>query len=281
MTTLSLGIIAAICWGIHDVCVRYLSQRVSIFAALFLVVLIGTILLAPLMLFLGSGGLPSSRALTLSAASGLAFALAGIALYKAFSMGPVRLVAPIIGAYPVLSMGWAALSGSPTTLLQWVAVLIVIAGIAIVASNSKEEIPGSAPNTIVIAWSVAAAIGWAATFALAQASSYHGDPYYLLLSTRIVSTLALLPVLILSKSSLKVGVKPFCLLSILGLLDAIALAMILISGTMERPEFASVAASTFGIITILLAWSFLREKMTFIQWTGVLVAFSGIGYLAL
>jgi drug/metabolite transporter (DMT)-like permease len=46
-------------------------------------------------------------------------------------------------------------------------------------------------------------------------------------------------------------------------------------------QYASVAASIFGIITILLAWIILREKMTVGQWTGVLVCFGGIAYLAL
>ena len=78
MSALTYGIIAALCWGIHDVCVRYLSQRVSIFAALFLVVLSGTVLLAPAMITLGQGALPDTRALMFAIGAGIAFALAGL-----------------------------------------------------------------------------------------------------------------------------------------------------------------------------------------------------------
>jgi len=46
-------------------------------------------------------------------------------------------------------------------------------------------------------------------------------------------------------------------------------------------EFAAVAASTFGMITIILAWLFLKERMTPGQWFGVAICFFGIGYLAL
>lgn len=281
MTALTLGMIAALCWGIHDVCVRYVSQRTNIFSALFLVVLTGTILLTPAVLTFGSGSIPNRQALMLSAASGLAFAVAGIALYKAFSMGPVRLVAPIIGAYPILSMAWAAMNGAQVTYLQWAAVLAVIVGIALVATQNRAQGEADAPFATIVAWSVAASIGWALTFAFGQAATLHGDPYDLLLSTRIVTTLALIPVLLLTGAKLNVGGRALIILSILGLLDATALAMILLAGTMAHPEYASVAASTFGIVTILLAWGFLREDMRPLQWFGVFIAFWGIGYLAI
>jgi len=280
MSALTYGIIAALCWGVHDVCVRYLSQRVNIFAALFLVVLTGTVLWAPFMLFFGTGTLPSLNAFALSAASGVAFAWTGISLYKAFSLGPVWLAAPVIGAYPILSMAWAALRGAPTTLLQWGAVLAVILGIAIVALNNARDLPLHAPKTTVVLWSIGSAIGWATTFALGQAATELGDAYDLLLLTRIVASLALLPVLVGSGARLAVGWQMFALICLLGFLDATALFLVLQSGTMARPEYASVAASTFGIITILLAWAFLGETMRSVQWIGVFIAFLGIGYLA-
>jgi EamA domain-containing membrane protein RarD len=42
-----------------------------------------------------------------------------------------------------------------------------------------------------------------------------------------------------------------------------------------------VTASIFGLVTVILAWVFLKEKMTGLQWTGVLVVFLSIGFLSL
>ena len=39
--------------------------------------------------------------------SGLAFAVAIGSLYKALSLAPVRLVSPVVGAYPMLSLAIA------------------------------------------------------------------------------------------------------------------------------------------------------------------------------
>ena len=57
--------------------------------------------------------LPVSFQIQLDAAlltplSGALFAFAIWALYWAFQIGPIRLVAPIIGAYPVFSVLWVA-----------------------------------------------------------------------------------------------------------------------------------------------------------------------------
>lgn len=280
MSALGLGIIAALCWGIHDVCVRYISQRINIFTALFLVVLTGTLLLVPLSFVLSDGAAPSGRGTGYAIASGIAFAFAGIGLYKAFSYGPVRLVAPIIGAYPVISMAWATVNGAPTTVFHWLAVLAVIAGIAIVAGNAKGEAEEDVPRSIVIAWSLFANFGWATTFILGQIASEADNPFDILLVTRMATVCLLIPILWITGSGLGVDRRSLGFLCILGLLDATALGMILQAGALPSPEYAAVAASTFGMVTILLAWLFLREPMTLFQWTGVIIVFAGIGYLA-
>jgi len=110
MSALTLGLIAATCWGFHDICVRYVSQRTGILPAFLTVLVVGCLVVIPLAVF-AEGLWPTGTGLYWSLASGVMFGLAGCAHYKAFSIGPVRLVASIIGAYPALSVGWAVLNG--------------------------------------------------------------------------------------------------------------------------------------------------------------------------
>ncbi len=44
MSALSLGLLAALCWGFHDLAVRYISQSVSVIAALMAVLVAGALL---------------------------------------------------------------------------------------------------------------------------------------------------------------------------------------------------------------------------------------------
>ena len=67
----------------------------------------------------------------------------------------------------------------------------------------------------------------------------------------------------------------------MGVLDTVALGAVMIGGTMPRPEFAAVAASTFGLLTVVLAWAFLSEPMTGRQWVSVTIVFAAIATLGL
>jgi drug/metabolite transporter (DMT)-like permease len=66
----------------------------------------------------------------------------------------------------------------------------------------------------------------------------------------------------------------------LGALDATAISLVIAAARFPSPEYAAVASSVFGLITILLAWRFLGEAMRPVQWLGVLIVFSGIAAVA-
>ncbi len=280
MASLIFGLIAALCWGIHDICVRYVSQRGGILPALTTVLIIGTLVMAPATFFAGNWADMTGRATALAAASGVTFTLAYVGLYNAFAIGPVRLVAPIIGAYPVLSVGWAALSGQPVPADQWLAVGAVITGVAIVGFLVGED--GGSPNKrSAILWAILGGAAFATTFAVGQAAAHAGSEVQVIMVTRLAAV-ALAAVLLMASGGIRLparGALP--LLAIMGVLDCIALGIVIAAAGMARPEFASVAASTFGMVTVILAWAILRERMTPGQWGGVLLTFGAIGYLAL
>ncbi|MEO0358891.1 MAG: DMT family transporter [Pseudomonadota bacterium] len=277
--SLLLGMVAAVAWGVHDLCVRHVSQTTGIFASLIAVLVFGTVLVIPISLY--AWGEPmGENALRLSILSGVCFGLAAIAHYKAFSIGPVRLVAPIIGSYPILSVGWAMASGSSVTLLQWIAVGMVIAGVGYVASSDSEESAGQGPLPAIL-WSIAAGSGFAITFAIGQSAVSHGGELALLAPTRVAAVVIVVAIALVLKVNWIAGGKGLWILALMGVLDAVALGSVLSAGGFPNPEFAAVAASTFGLITVVLAALFLRERITALQCVAVLCVFAAIGYLAL
>lgn len=280
MASLVFGLIAALCWGIHDICVRYVSQRGGTLPALTMVLIIGTLIMTPFTLLTGDWADMTSRAVVLAVASGAAFTLAYVGLYNAFAIGPVRLVAPIIGAYPVLSVGWAALSGQTVPADQWLAVGAVITGVAIVGLLVGEG-AGSTNKRAAILWAMLGGAAFAATFALGQAAAHAGSEVQVIMVTRLAAV-ALAAALLALTGGIRLPARAtWPLLGLMGALDCIALGIVIAAAGMARPEFASVAASTFGMITVILAWAILRERMTPGQWGGVLLTFAAIGYLAL
>ncbi len=281
MNALFLGLVAAFCWGLHDIAIRYLSRTVPLMGALLVVLITALVFQAAVILVGGAALLPSGAALWYAIGAGTTFLVASLGLYYAFERGPVRLVSPIIGAFPVLSLVYAALAGSPITTDQVAAVLVIICAVGMVAvlsDSSADDVPAKGPT---IALSVLSAVGWASTFKLGQMAAELGGEWQSTFATRVIALAALCALLLMLRPNLRVGRKALAPLITMGVLDGIALLAVISAGTLARPEFAAVAASMFGLFTILLAWMLLKEPMRPAQWAACVVAFVGIGYLSI
>jgi len=281
MSALGLGLIAALCWGFHDICVRFLSQKTAISACIFTVLLTGLIFQSVLTVSSGTLEPLPVRAVTLSIGAGVFFVMATYGLYLAFQRGPVRLVAPLIASYPILSVGWAALQGEPVSALQWTAVIAIAGGVSVVAAlsdTSDEETP-SIGLTIVFA--LLAAIGFAGTFALGQQAAALSHEMPSTLVTRLVALAIVVAIMLGFRQSFRPGRQALPWLVAMGIADGVALMCVLSAGSLPDAKYASVSSSLFGMLTIILAWLFLKERMSLPQWAGCVVAFAGVGYLAL
>jgi len=281
MNALILGLVAAFCWGLHDIAIRYLSRTVPLLGALFVVLTTGMVFQGILLLATQTSPIRSGSALWYSLAAGVCFLTASVALYYAFERGPVRLVSPIIGAYPVLSLTFAALGGTPLTVHQVTAVLMIVLAVGVVAifsDHSDEHIP--ARGTTII-FSLISAIGFAATFKLGQMAALTGGEWQSTFATRVTALALLAVILWRLRPKFRIGRAAMIPLVTMGILDGIALLAVISAADMARPEYAAVASSMFGLFTILLARLLLKEHMAPMQWAGCLLAFAGIGYLAL
>ncbi|NVK15504.1 MAG: DMT family transporter [Rhodobacteraceae bacterium] len=278
MHSLVLGLIAALAWGIHDLCVRVVSRKTGILPAMLTVFATGAILMAAAGLALADWPAMTPPAAKLAGLSGAIYALASYALYRAFALGPVRLAAPLIGAYPVLSLGLAMMQGQPVGPGHWLAVAAVVGGVGCIAVFSADD-DGGAFNPRTAGWGLMAAIGFALTFATGQAAAQAGAELPVLILTRAAAILLAAALAILLRALQLPPRQVLPLLCVMGALDAAALGLVIYSGTLARPEFASVSASLFGLVTVVLAWAVLRESMTRAQWVSVAVTFGGIAYL--
>lgn len=281
MSALALGLLAALCWGVHDLSVRYISQSVSVIASLMAVLIFGALLQLCLVAAWGDFSPMSGRAVFYAISAGGFYLMAGLSMYAAFQRGPVRLVAPLVASYPVLSITLAIWRGSSVSLWHWLAVIAIGAGVTIVASRSdpaEASYPAPAP-TIVL--SLLAAIGFAAAFALGQYATELSNEYTVSLVGRLTAILALAAIAAVTRRSVWPGRRALPLLCVMGLLDAVAILSVVAAGGLPNAQYASVTASVFGLLTVVLAWAILKEEMVPAQWLGCLIAFAGIGYLAL
>ena len=278
MQSLIYGLIAALAWGVHDFCVRHLSHKLAVAAMLLAVLGLGSVALIGVITLSGSWAHIDARSAMFAVASGSCYVMGCVGLYIAFAIGPVRLVAPIAGAYPVLSVGLAAISGQSVRADQWLATLAVVVGIAIVARQPDES--SSDTRAKAMLWAALGATGFALTFALGHIAAQNGAELPVVLVARL-TTVLIVGGWVISRRVPLAPLRPHLpLLALMGVLDVTALGFVIAAGSLANPEFAAVASSVFGLITIVLAWRFLGEAMRALQWGGVGLVFASIAWLA-
>ena len=281
MLALGFGLTAALIWAVHDLLARKVAQGAALLPILATVLGVGCIVLVPLAWALGDWSAMTAGAWRASFAGGLAFAIAIGSLYKAFSLAPVRLVSPVIGAYPLLTLIVAVAQGRTVSPVDWLAVLLIVGGIAIVAVASRDDAPDlyAASPATAIGWAALSAVGFAATFALAQVGARMGSELPVILIGRVVALAALVGLALTTANRIRPPRPQLGLLALMGAFDALALGLVTASGALPKAEYASVASSLFGVLTVVLAAWFVKEGVRLVQWLGIATVFTGIAVL--
>lgn len=290
MTSGLLGAGIALLWGIHDFLVRFVSRSIGPAWALLCVLISGAVVLTAIVT-LGGMKMPETvNGWLLSGGTGIGLAFASYFLYRAFAIGPVYLVAPVICAYPVLSVLWAFARGATPTYLDLAAIVAVSGGVVLVAGTSSEAESDRPPGEtafapyggrwVALGFAAASSVSFAATFALGQAAAAHAGEFEVTWVARIFAILVVVPICMRVTPPVTAIRKWWRILTLMGLLDVLAVAGIAASGSLANPEHAAVTSSTFGAVTILLAWIFLRERIAPLQWLGIFSTFAGIAVLS-
>ena len=135
MSSVILGLVAALSWGVYDFLSRFPSRAIGPIPTVLAVTFFGLVLLSAWVAVGGGGVTIVWPKLWLVAVAGICFALATLALFAAFALGPMTIVAPIVGSYPALAMLFALTQGARPSAAQWLAVACVMVGAVIISRS--------------------------------------------------------------------------------------------------------------------------------------------------
>jgi drug/metabolite transporter (DMT)-like permease len=284
MSAVIFGLAAALSWGVYDFLSRFPSRAVGPILTVLAVTFFGLVVLSAWVLIAGNEISIVWPKLWLVAIAGIFFALATLALFAAFALGPITLVAPIVGAYPALAMIFAVAQGARPSAWQWLAIGCVLAGAVITSrSGGRYEDSGElakGETKIVLGLAVLAGIGFAIGITAGQtAVPIFGDVETVWLA-RIFGLLTIGLIYLWRAPGAKLPLRWLPLLGLMGCLDVVALAALTAAGDLPSPELTTVVSSAFGAITVLLARVFLKEPIAPLQLGGMVLIFGGVAALA-
>jgi uncharacterized membrane protein len=284
MSSVILGLAAALSWGVYDFLSRFPSRAVGPIPTVLAVTFLGLLLLSAWVIIGGDGITIVWPKLWLVAVAGIFFALATLALFAAFAIGPMTIVAPIVGSYPALAMLFAVAQGARPTAWQWLAVACVMAGAVIMSrSGDRYEESGALAKgemRSVIGLAGLAGLCFAIAITASQAAvPIFGDVQAVWLG-RIFGLLTISLIYLWRSPGAPLPLRWLPLLALMGCLDVAALAALTAAGNLPSPEFTTVVSSAFGAITVILARVFLKEPISLVQLGGIVLIFGGVASLA-
>jgi len=279
------GSLSALGWGTADFSARFTGRAVGPDSALFGMLATGSVALSLWVWLSGATMVWPLSHLWLLVLSGIAIMVATLLLYAALARGPVTVVAPIVASYPVIVVLIAVVLGERPSILQWGAMALTMAGVLLVSRAGGRlaaigiERSGEVRRTLLIA--LASSLGFGIAITAAQAAvPVYGDLQTVWVG-RLISLLAIVALFALRRRRPGIAAAWWPLVMVQGLLDSGAYLALFAGSAGEDAAIAAVAASAFGIVTVLLARVFLREAMSLAQWFGTAVVFIGVAILSL
>ena len=285
-----LGLTAAVCWGVSDFLARYASRRVGALRSLFYIQPIGFVGLTTYLLLVGQlqekavpGNIPAWLWAVVGATLNI---VASLALYRAFEIGVLAVVSPISASYAILSVVLSVLSGETLSLQRIGGVVIALFGV-ILAAITLAPVPEAGQSKVALRTSfLPRGVAWAMLAACAFGFNFW------LYGFQVVPTLGgVIPVWL--GRSIAIGLLPlvavptrqnlavprgnvWLLLIAMGIIDTAANVAASVGVGTDQVSVVSVLSSLFSAVTVMLAWVFLREKLAWFQWLGIVLIFAGI-----
>ncbi|MFN8481542.1 MAG: DMT family transporter [Anaerolineae bacterium] len=271
----AFGLLAAASWGAGDFTGAVASRRASLFSLLLFMRVVEFGILVALALA-ASEPLPPLSALAWGGAAGFCGGLALAALYRALSMAPMGLSAPlsavIAASLPVL---FAALTeGLPST-YRLAGFALALVGVWLIArpSNGGHSNQG-------LTFAVIAGVGFGLFYIfLRQAGT--AAVFWPLAAALLVSLLQTVVILLVWRKLWQRPSAPAMRLAVLAAaLDVGGNVFYVLASREGRLDVAVILSSLYPAFTVLLAFIILREHLSRVQWLGVFAVLTAIPLVA-
>ncbi|PPR79911.1 MAG: hypothetical protein CFH01_00120 [Alphaproteobacteria bacterium MarineAlpha2_Bin1] len=268
MTAILWGLLGALLIGTSDTIARITSQRISITLLILFIMSLSSILMS--LWFLITWNWPSWDLYSWSASviSGFLNLIAVAFLYKALARGPVYVASPATASYSVILIVINITIGELFTLTQLLASIIVFFGIVMISAQPKKIIDKKYSSSWL---RVTALLGLGAGFTIAlrfffaqESIEFLGAEHALYLN-RLSAFIFILIFFIVKNFKNKYEWFPknstMIFVTLQAILETLALAAFLYGSMNGGRIGATIGFSTFAIVTSVVSWIWLGEKI--------------------
>jgi drug/metabolite transporter (DMT)-like permease len=276
MVAIVLGLAASLTWGTADFLGGIQARRIPVVAVVLGSQLAGLALVALLVLVRGDP-LPGGDFALYAALSSIGGIIGLTAFYKALSIGPMGVVAPISSTAAVIPVIVGIATGDRPSALQALGVVVAVAGVALASREADEGSKGS--SRAGVGFALVGAAGFGCFFLLIDRAS-DTDVLWAVSVNRTVSVALLTLALLATRPTL--GLKPanMRVLAIVGVLDVSANGLFALAATKGLVSVVAVLSSLYPVMTVILARVVLKERLRAVQRAGAAAALVGVALIS-
>lgn len=273
-----LAILSSGLWGSADFLAGRLSKKHHPFAVLGFSQAIGLLVGLSIVAISGSwqgNALGDGGYLIPGALAGL-FGYVGLAcLYEGLSTGRMGVVSPISSMSAVVPLTYALLNGD--TLSALTSLGIVIALVGVFCASGPELSQGLPIKPLLLAVGAAGGFGLALTFISIGSET---SALLTMVSMRAATLFVTIALALRFRTTGKFSKKDLPVLIFIGAADFLANLLLGVATTKGSVPIAMVFGSLYPIATAMLAFKFLNERLTKVQYIGIGFAVAGVAVIS-
>jgi drug/metabolite transporter (DMT)-like permease len=277
-----LALLSSALWGAADffggnlskkyapIVVLGMTQSVGLLFGITLVLLNGDLFGSDRPNAFGDGGYFVAGAL-----AGVTGYIGLICLYAGLSTGRMGVVSPISSLSAVIPLTFALITGEVLTPAQGIGVVIALVG-AFCASG-PELSQGLSPKPLVLALAAAAGFGTCMTFMSIGSESSALMTMVMMRATTFLFTLSLV---IRFRTLGNFTKSEIPILIFVGVADFSANLLLGVATNFGLVSLVMVLGSIYPIVTALMAYQFLHERLHRVQYVGIVLAVAGVALIS-
>jgi drug/metabolite transporter (DMT)-like permease len=271
-----LALASAAVWGTADFSGGLVSRRVATVPVTVISQAAGFAAILIALAISGEGVQRHAFAIGILAGIGGGTGLA--AFYKALSLGTMSIVSPIVACGAVVPFAVSIATGERPSELSIAGAGLAIGGAVLASVEERRAVEANRARAVVLAVAAAVALGLFTYFL--GLGSREGSALSTLTGARVGSLGFLLLLAAGRRESLRVGRRWILPIVAIGLLDTSANALFALASRHGLLSLVSVLGSLYPVMTIVLAYVFLHERLTRVQLAGVATALVGVAALS-
>lgn len=278
MLSLSIfyGILSALVWGAGDFAGGLATRKLGAYRAVFYADLIGLLALIAVVIFFPEP-LPPLSSLLIAGLGGMLGSVGLITLYYSMAKGQMSIAAPVsalfAAALPVLVSAFT--EGLPS-FVQFIGFGLALGAVWLISQGDASH-RFHLERLSDLRLPLLAGLGFGSYFILMHyATDGITSTFYPMIASRTAGTIMLFGFVLALRQGFGVPREAWGVVFANGMLDVGGNFFYLLALRTGRLDISAILSSLYPGATVILAWVFLKEKISRSQWMGILLALAAI-----